>query len=194
MEPYMYMTQGSATLTLLSLRFVRDRFVLRYVKSDRTPLAIGSDGDRWTGYLLGFRQLYVVDFHAELLAECRKHFARLRSRSSRTTATISLASGTRALTHSLVSDYGDRDRRNPSLRQAPSYLGQWLQILGLLRNISVKTLSRGKVEHAQLFRLQHSGYSPNRWYCRRYRCSSPHLGQMVLRHFQDACLSLLNLP
>ena len=49
--------------------FIRDRYVLPYVKPDQVALEIGPGGGRWTRYLLGFRRLYIVDYHAELLEE-----------------------------------------------------------------------------------------------------------------------------
>lgn len=58
------------------LKFVRDRYVLPYVKSDQLAVEIGPGGGRWTRYLLGFKKLYVVDYHAELLRELRKNFSR----------------------------------------------------------------------------------------------------------------------
>ena len=56
------------------LRFVRDRYVLPRVKADQTAVEIGAGGGRWTRYLLGFRELYLVDYHAELLEELRHNF------------------------------------------------------------------------------------------------------------------------
>lgn len=56
------------------LRTIRDRWLLRYVDPAKTALEIGPGGGRWTRYMLGFRQLYVVDYHAELLAELRSNF------------------------------------------------------------------------------------------------------------------------
>ena len=50
--------------TLEPLKFIRDRYVLPYVKPDRHALEIGPGGGRWTRYLLGFEKLYVVDYHA----------------------------------------------------------------------------------------------------------------------------------
>jgi len=54
--------------------FMRDRYILPYVKPDHVALEIGPGGGRWTRYLLGFRRLYVVDYHAELLQELRRRF------------------------------------------------------------------------------------------------------------------------
>jgi len=56
------------------LGFIRDRYVLPYVKPDRVAVEIGPGGGRWTRYLLGCGQLYVVDYHPELLNELRKTF------------------------------------------------------------------------------------------------------------------------
>jgi ubiquinone/menaquinone biosynthesis C-methylase UbiE len=56
--------------------YMRDRYVLPYVKPDLVALEIGPGGGRWTRYLLGFRRLYVVDYHAELLQELRRNFDR----------------------------------------------------------------------------------------------------------------------
>jgi SAM-dependent methyltransferase len=52
--------------------YMRDHFILPYVKPDHVALEIGPGGGRWTRYLLGFRRLYVVDYHAELLQELRQ--------------------------------------------------------------------------------------------------------------------------
>src|SRR5208282_2227725 len=49
--------------------YMRDHFILPYVKRDQVGLEIGPGGGRWTRYLLDFDTLYVVDYHAELLQE-----------------------------------------------------------------------------------------------------------------------------
>jgi SAM-dependent methyltransferase len=54
--------------------YMRDRYILPYVRPDHVALEIGPGGGRWTQYLLGFRQLYVVDYHTELLQELRGRF------------------------------------------------------------------------------------------------------------------------
>ena len=54
------------------LQFVRDRFVSPYINPKHVALEIGPGGGRWTRYLVGFRELYVVDFHAEILGELRR--------------------------------------------------------------------------------------------------------------------------
>jgi hypothetical protein len=62
--------------TAAPLKFVRDRWVLPYVRSDQIAVEIGPGGGRWTRYLLGFRRLYTVDFYPELLAELKKSFSK----------------------------------------------------------------------------------------------------------------------
>ena len=62
--------------TVAPLKFVRDRWVLPYVRDDHVAVEIGPGGGRWTRYLLGFKQLYAVDFYPELLAELKKGFAK----------------------------------------------------------------------------------------------------------------------
>lgn len=56
------------------LAHVRDHFVKARVRPDQAALEIGPGGGRWTRYLLGFRELYVVDYHAPLLDELRRNF------------------------------------------------------------------------------------------------------------------------
>jgi phospholipid N-methyltransferase len=58
----------------LSLRFIRDRYVLPYVNAEQNAVEIGPGGGRWTRYLLGFKKLYVIDYYADLLKELRKNF------------------------------------------------------------------------------------------------------------------------
>ena len=56
------------------LKFIRDRYLLPYVKPEQTALEIGPGGGRWTRYLLPFSKLYVVDYYNDLLRELRKSF------------------------------------------------------------------------------------------------------------------------
>jgi hypothetical protein len=56
------------------LRFVRDRYVLPYVNPQHRAVEIGPGGGRWTRYLLGFKELYLVDYHAELQEELKQNF------------------------------------------------------------------------------------------------------------------------
>jgi len=60
--------------TVESLRFIRDRYVLPYVKAEHSALEIGPGGGRWTRYLLGFGRLYVVDYYAEVIDELRRNY------------------------------------------------------------------------------------------------------------------------
>lgn len=62
--------------TVPPLRWVRDRFLLPYVGSDRTAVEIGPGGGRWTQYLLPCRRLYLVDYVPEVLAEARRRWRR----------------------------------------------------------------------------------------------------------------------
>lgn len=58
-----------------SLKLVRDQFILPYVDATQRALEIGPGGGRWTRYLLGFREVMVVDKHRELLDELAKNFS-----------------------------------------------------------------------------------------------------------------------
>jgi len=58
------------------LQFLRDRWLLPYVNAEHAALEIGPGGGRWTRYLLGFRQLYVIDYHEEILSELKRNFHR----------------------------------------------------------------------------------------------------------------------
>jgi ubiquinone/menaquinone biosynthesis C-methylase UbiE len=60
--------------TVIPLRFIRDRYVIPYVNAEQHAVEIGPGGGRWTRYLLAFRKLYAVDYHAELLDELKKNF------------------------------------------------------------------------------------------------------------------------
>ena len=58
------------------LSFIKQRFLLPYVNPEHVAVEIGPGGGRWTRYMLGFRKLYVVDYHSEILAELSKNFSR----------------------------------------------------------------------------------------------------------------------
>jgi len=58
------------------LQWVRDRWLLPYVRADHTAIEIGPGGGRWTRYMLGFERVYAVDFYPELLAELRRNLSR----------------------------------------------------------------------------------------------------------------------
>jgi SAM-dependent methyltransferase len=74
--PVYGVTEWGDPETVPPLKFVRDRWLLPYVQPDQVGLEIGPGGGRWTGYLLGFHSLYVVDYHEELLAELRRTYNR----------------------------------------------------------------------------------------------------------------------
>jgi predicted O-methyltransferase YrrM len=56
------------------LRFIRDRYLLPYVSGERNAVEIGPGGGRWTRYMLGFKKLYIIDYHPELLQELKRNF------------------------------------------------------------------------------------------------------------------------
>ena len=60
------------------LKFIRDHYVLPFVKPDHVAMDIGCGGGRWTRYLLPCKTVYAVDYYAELMAEFRKTFDRYR--------------------------------------------------------------------------------------------------------------------
>ena len=53
---------------------LRDNWVLPYVVKDQIAVEIGPGGGRWTQYLLGFGQLFAVDYYPELLEQLKKNF------------------------------------------------------------------------------------------------------------------------
>lgn len=71
----MYGLEWGDPETVEPLRFIRDRYVLPYVQPDAAILEIGPGGGRWTRYLVPCRRLYVVDYHAEILAELRRNLS-----------------------------------------------------------------------------------------------------------------------
>jgi SAM-dependent methyltransferase len=73
-SPYIYGTEWGDTETVEPLIFIRNNYVLPYVKSDKVAVEIGCGGGRWTRYLKGFAKLYVVDYHEELLKQLRVNF------------------------------------------------------------------------------------------------------------------------
>jgi methyltransferase family protein len=56
------------------LREIRDRFLLPYVHPDMRAIEIGPGGGRWTRYLLGFGEIFAVDYHQRLLDELAANF------------------------------------------------------------------------------------------------------------------------
>lgn len=75
LAPSVYGLNWGDPETVEPLRFIRDRYVTPYVRSDQTGLEIGPGGGRWTRYLIGFRKLHVVDYYGEILDELRKNFS-----------------------------------------------------------------------------------------------------------------------
>jgi len=75
-SPNVYGLQWGDPDIVRPLRFIRDRYVLAYVRPEDTAVEIGPGGGRWTRYLLDFKKLYVVDYHVELLAELKKNFCK----------------------------------------------------------------------------------------------------------------------
>jgi hypothetical protein len=59
--------------TVDPLRYIRDHFVTPYINPDHVALEIGTGGGRWSRYLLGFRHLYLVDYHQEILDELKRN-------------------------------------------------------------------------------------------------------------------------
>ena len=53
------------------LKYFRESFLTPYVNPDHVALEIGPGGGRWTQYMLGFKKLYLVDYHQQLLDEIR---------------------------------------------------------------------------------------------------------------------------
>lgn len=56
------------------LKFVRDQYIRPYINSTHKAIEIGPGGGRWTRYLLGFGELYVVDYYTEMLEQLQKNF------------------------------------------------------------------------------------------------------------------------
>jgi hypothetical protein len=61
------------------LKFIKERYVLPYVDPQQSAVEIGPGGGRWTRYLLGFKAIYAVDYHQELLDELRRNFGQYRN-------------------------------------------------------------------------------------------------------------------
>ena len=75
-SPNVYGLQWGDPDIVRPLRFIRDQYVLPYVSSEHTAVEIGPGGGRWTRYLVDFKKLYVVDYHAEALAELKRNFCK----------------------------------------------------------------------------------------------------------------------
>ena len=57
-------------------RFIRDRYLLPYIKAVQCAAEIGRGVGHWTRYLLAFKKLFVVDYYSELLDEVKRRFRR----------------------------------------------------------------------------------------------------------------------
>src|ERR1700744_338119 len=61
------------------LNFIKERYVIPYVRADHVAVEIGPGGGRWTRYLCGFKTLYAIDYHDALLDELRRNFGKCRN-------------------------------------------------------------------------------------------------------------------
>src|SRR5687768_2841940 len=76
LQPPVYGSEWGVIDDAPPLRFVLDRWVKPYVKSDQIAVEIGPGGGRWTQHLLGFKTLYAVDYYDDLLLEIKKAMRR----------------------------------------------------------------------------------------------------------------------
>jgi phospholipid N-methyltransferase len=72
--PEIYGYEWGNPETCPPLTYIRDHFVCPYISRSQIALEVGPGGGRWTKYLLGFKELYVVDYHSELLQELRRNY------------------------------------------------------------------------------------------------------------------------
>jgi SAM-dependent methyltransferase len=75
-QPWLYGNEWGAIKDVPPLAHVLDHWVLPYVSADKVALEIGPGGGRWTRHLLGFSQLYAVEYYPDLLAELRRNFGK----------------------------------------------------------------------------------------------------------------------
>ena len=71
----LYGIQWGNPETHAALRTVRDHWLVPYVNPKKTAVEIGPGGGRWTRYMVGFKKLWAVDFHQELLDELGRNFS-----------------------------------------------------------------------------------------------------------------------
>ena len=57
------------------LRYMRQHYIDPYVNPEHTAVELGPGGGRWTRYLLGFKEIYAIDYHQELLDELKRNYA-----------------------------------------------------------------------------------------------------------------------
>ncbi len=74
LDPQIYGLEWGDPEVVAPLGFVRDRYLLPYVKPDHVALEIGPGGGRWTRYMLDFSKVYIIDFHQELLDQLKKSY------------------------------------------------------------------------------------------------------------------------
>jgi Methyltransferase domain len=77
-QPSIYGTEWGDLEDVPPLKYVLEHWVRPFINADHDGLEIGPGGGRWTRHLLGFRQLYAVDYHEELLRELERNFKRER--------------------------------------------------------------------------------------------------------------------
>lgn len=57
------------------LRHTLTHWLEPYVRGDQVAIEIGPGGGRWTRHLLGFGEIYAVEYYPELMAELKRNFA-----------------------------------------------------------------------------------------------------------------------
>jgi len=57
-----------------NLIVVKEKYLEPYIDPNKVCVEIGVGGGRWTRYLLGFKTLYAVDYHSELLDVLKTNF------------------------------------------------------------------------------------------------------------------------
>jgi hypothetical protein len=78
-SPPIYGLQWGDPDFVAPLRFIKERYVSRYVNPAHNSVEIGPGGGRWTRYLSGFKTIYAVDYHQPLLEELKRNFGKQRN-------------------------------------------------------------------------------------------------------------------
>jgi len=76
MEPHVYGLQWGVIEDVPPLLHTLEHWLRPYVKPDQIAVEIGPGGGRWTKHLLGFRQVYAVDYYEPVLAELKANFGK----------------------------------------------------------------------------------------------------------------------